>query len=112
MRFRTAKIRSFRQVGLFLTLLGIFTMIVSTAPVAFKLDNAWIFTMSGLIFGILIMGGSMAVYFFAGIVSSRIVEIVCPACGRVTPFLGRTDRCAHCHTQLSLDPTPPTDSAE
>ncbi len=104
MRFRTAKIHTFRRWGLGLTLIGMLIMVSSTAAYVFHIPGASVIAAIGLILGILTMGGSMFVYFWAGMLSTQALQIVCPTCDRVTKLLGRSDRCLFCHTPLSLDP--------
>ncbi|MBU6146416.1 MAG: hypothetical protein KGO83_06910 [Paenibacillaceae bacterium] len=107
MRFRTAKIHTFRRWGLGLTLLGMLIMVSSTAAYVFQVSGASVIAAIGLILGILTMGSSMFVYFWAGMLSTHALHIVCPSCDRVTKLLGRSDRCLYCRTPLSLDPPQP-----
>lgn len=57
-----------------------------------------------MVLGFLIVLSSSAIYFWAGVLSMRAVQVVCPKCEKVTKLLGKTDQCMFCGQWLSLDP--------
>ena len=104
MRFKTAKVHAFRLWGLTLMLLGMAFMIAGTAAIAFSFPAAKVITAAGLVLGLLTMLGSMAIYFWAGMLAASALVLTCPECGQQTRMLGKTDRCMHCRTILTHDP--------
>lgn len=114
MRFKSSKVNEFRLWGLLLTMFGLLLMIIGTVGIVFRWGAAGqaiaaIFMMLGLI-SVMV---SMGIYFWAGMLSTSAVVIVCPECGRTTKILGKTDRCMFCKTLLSLDPAhAPKETAE
>ncbi len=80
-------------------------MIAGTAAIVFEFPGAGIITGIGLVLGLITMMGSMAIYFWAGMLSTSAVALECPECGKMTKMLGKTDRCMFCKTILTLDPT-------
>ena len=58
-----------------------------------------------MILGFISIMASMAIYFWAGMMSTSAVVLQCPECGKTTKMIGKTDRCMFCKTILSLDPT-------
>jgi membrane-bound ClpP family serine protease len=106
MLLKSSKINEFRLWGLLLTMLGLLLMIVGTAGIVFDWGTAGriiaaIFLMIGLV-GIM---ASMAIYFWAGMMSTSAVMLECPECGKPTKMIGKTDRCMFCKTILTLDPS-------
>jgi hypothetical protein len=104
MIFKSSKINEFRLWGLLLTMGGMALMIVGLAGIVFNWGQvgkiiAGIF----MVIGMISMLGSMAVYFWAGMLSTSTVALECPECGKVTKVLGKTDRCMFCRTVLSFD---------
>src|SRR5690625_1029183 len=55
------------------------------------------------VLGILFVILSTIVYFWIGLLSTRAIPIVCPACDKPTKMLGRVDACMHCKQPLTLD---------
>ncbi|HEX7056732.1 MAG TPA: DUF2614 family zinc ribbon-containing protein [Bacilli bacterium] len=105
MFFKTNKLNEFRFWGLVLLMLGMLIMIVGTAGILLWGEKGQIFTVIFMIVGILFMAGSMAVYFWAGMMSTSTISLQCPECGKMTKLVGKTDRCYHCKTILTLDPS-------
>jgi hypothetical protein len=104
-KFKTAKINEFRLWGLLLTMGGMGLMILGTAGIILWGQTvgkaiASVF----MLFGMITMLGSIAIYFWAGVLSTSAVMLECPECGKATKILGKTDRCMFCKTILSLDP--------
>ena len=104
MRFKTSKMNEFRFWGLVLMMAGMAFMVAGTAGIAFSFPGARVIAVAGLVFGLIAMMGSIAIYFFAGMLSTSMTTLECPECGKVTRMLGKTDRCNHCKTILTLDP--------
>lgn len=105
MIMKTSKVNEFRLWGLLLTLGGMLLMILGLAGIVFNWGFVGrILAALFMVIGGLLMLGSMAVYFMAGMLSTSATVIQCPECGKATKLLGRTDRCMFCKTLLSLDP--------
>jgi hypothetical protein len=105
MKFKSSKVNEFRLWGLLLTMGGMLLMIVGLAGIVFNWGTAGKI-MAGIfmLIGAVAMLASMAVYFWAGMMSTSATVIECPECGKPTKMLGKTDRCMFCKTILSLDP--------
>jgi hypothetical protein len=56
------------------------------------------------ILGMIWVLGSVAVYFWTGMLSLQSLKVDCPVCGKPTKLLGRRDECMHCRSILSADP--------
>jgi hypothetical protein len=105
MKFRSSKVNEFRLWGLLLTLGGMLLMIVGLAGIVFNWGAAGkIMAAIFMVIGAIAMLASMAVYFWAGMMSTSATVVECPECGKPTKMLGKTDRCMFCKTILSLDP--------
>ncbi|MEB3102138.1 DUF2614 family zinc ribbon-containing protein [Ferviditalea candida] len=104
MFFKTGKINEFRLWGLLLTLAGMGIMILGTAGILLWGRQGQLIAGIFLILGMISMMGSMAIYFWAGMLSTSAVILKCPECGKQTKMLGATDRCMFCKTILTLDP--------
>ncbi|MEX2416285.1 MAG: YgzB family protein [Paenibacillaceae bacterium] len=105
MRFKSSKVNEFRLWGLILTMSGMGIMILGTAGIVFWGQKAQWMAAIFLILGMITMLGSMAIYFWAGVLSTSAMVIECPECGKQTKILGRTDRCMFCKSILTLDPS-------
>jgi len=105
MRFKSSKVNEFRLWGLIMTLVGMGVMILGTAGIVLWGPKAQWIAAIFLIFGMISMLASVAIYFWAGILSTSAVMLECPECGRQTKMLGKTDRCMYCKTILTLDPS-------
>ncbi|MFF2912775.1 DUF2614 family zinc ribbon-containing protein [Paenibacillus sp. NPDC057934] len=112
MKFKSAKINAFRTWGLLLTMLGMGLMILGTAGIVFWGPAGKVFAGIGLVIGLIAMVASMAIYFWAGMLSTSAVQVECPECHKLTKMLGKTDRCMFCHTILTLDPNQANITAE
>ena len=110
MIFKTSKLNEFRLWGLLLTLLGMFLMILGTAGVLLWGNSGRIVMILFMLLGMISLFGSIVVYFWAGMLSTGATPVECPECGETTKMLGTTDRCMHCRTILTLDPSKATDS--
>ncbi|MGF9700555.1 YgzB family protein [Paenibacillus sp. MABNR03] len=104
MVFKSAKINAFRTWGLLLTMLGMGLMVLGTAGIVFWGHAGKVFAAVGLVIGLVAIMASLAIYFWAGMLSTSAVQVDCPECGKLTKMLGKTDRCMFCHTILTLDP--------
>jgi hypothetical protein len=104
MRFKSSKVNEFRLWGLVMIMVGMLVMILGTAGIVFWGPKAQWIAGIFLILGMIAMLVSVAVYFWAGILSTSATVIECPECGRQTKMLGKTDRCMYCKTILTYDP--------
>ncbi|SEG78173.1 YgzB family protein [Paenibacillus sp. UNC499MF] len=106
MLLKSSKINEFRLWGLLLTMGGMLIMIIGLAGVVFDWGAAGrIIAVIFLILGMISMLGSMAIYFWAGMMSTSAVALDCPECGKRTKMIGKTDRCMFCKTILTVDPS-------
>jgi Protein of unknown function (DUF2614). len=113
MFFKTAKINEFRTWGLLLTMIGMGLMVAGTAGIVFwGVQTGKIIAGIFLVLGMIALMLSMGVYFWAGMLSTSAVMLICPECGRQTKMLGQTDRCMFCRTMLTQDPNRATDFPE
>lgn len=105
MRLKSSKVNEFRLWGLLLTMFGLLLMIIGMAGIVFHWGTAGkAIAALFMILGFLSIMASMAVYFWAGMLSTSAVVLECPECGKTTKLLGKTDRCMFCKTILTLDP--------
>ncbi|MEI7028301.1 YgzB family protein [Paenibacillus sp. y28] len=112
MFFKSSKINEFRLWGLFLTMAGMGLMILGLAGIVFNWAGGQIIAAISMVLGMIMLLGSMAIYFWAGMLSTSAVMLECPECGRQTKMLGKTDRCMYCKTILTLDPKLATEPYE
>jgi len=106
MFFKTSKINEFRLWGLLLTLGGMAVMILGLAGIVFNWGAAGkIIASIFMVIGAISMMASMAIYFWAGMLSTSAIVLECPECGKPTKMLGKTDRCMFCKTILTTDPS-------
>jgi hypothetical protein len=103
MIMKSSKLNEFRLWGLLLTLGGMGLMILGTAGLLLWGDSGKIIVAIFIVIGMFTMLGSMAIYFWAGILSTSAIMLQCPECGRQTKLLGKTDRCMYCKTILTVD---------
>jgi hypothetical protein len=57
-----------------------------------------------MLLGFLFIIASTFVYFWIGMLSTKVTQVVCPGCGKPTKMLGRVDMCMHCSEPMTLDP--------
>ncbi|WP_435922404.1 YgzB family protein [Paenibacillus sp. DYY-L-2] len=112
MFFKSSKINEFRLWGLLLTMAGMGLMILGTAGIVFWGQSGKVVAGIGLVIGLVAMMASLAIYFWAGMLSTSAVQLDCPECGKMTKMLGKTDRCMFCKTILTLDPAAATITAD
>lgn len=123
MMFKSSKINEFRLWGLLLTLGGMGLMILGLVGIVFDWGAVGrVIAFISMILGTISMVGSLAIYMWAGMLSTTARVVVCPECGKQTKVLGTTDRCMLCHTILTFDrkyanqpevsPEPPTTPAD
>lgn len=101
--FRSSKINEFRLWGLVLTLGGMGLMILGTSGIVMWGQSAKPFAAVFMAIGMIVLLGSVGIYFWAGMLSTSAVMLQCPECGRQTKILGKTDRCMFCRTVLTLN---------
>lgn len=106
--FKSAKINEFRLWGLVFTLVGMGVMILGTAGIVFWGQAGKIIAAIFMVLGMISLLISVAVYFWAGMMSTSATMLQCPECSRPTKMLGKTDRCMYCKTILTLDPAQAT----
>ncbi len=104
MRLKSSKVNEFRLWGLVMIMVGMGIMILGTAGIVFWGPKVQWLAGIFLILGMIAMLGSVAIYFWAGILSTSATVLECPECGRQTKVLGTTDRCMYCKTILTYDP--------
>ncbi len=107
--FKSAKINEFRLWGLVFTLAGMGVMVLGTAGIVFFGQTGKIIAGIFMVLGMISLLISVAVYFWAGMLSTSATMLECPECGKPTKMLGTTDRCMFCKTMLTLDSTQATD---
>ncbi|WP_409342462.1 YgzB family protein [Paenibacillus sp. MBLB4367] len=114
MLFKSSKVNEFRLWGLLLTMFGLLIMVLGMAGIVFEWGTfGRVIAAIFLVLGLISVFASMAVYFWAGMLSTSAVVLECPECGKTTKLLGKTDRCMFCKTILTLDPThAPKETAE
>lgn len=104
MILKTSKLNEVRLWGLLLILAGMGVMILGTAGIVFLGSTGKTIASVFLVLGMIFMLGSVAIYFWAGVMSTSAIHLDCPECGKRTKMLGKTDRCMFCKTILTLDP--------
>ncbi|MNP46007.1 hypothetical protein D3C76_1399750 [compost metagenome] len=87
-------------------------MVLGTAGIVFWGQSGKVVAAIGLAIGLIAMLASLAIYFWAGMLSTSAVQLECPECHKLTKMLGKTDRCMFCKTILTLDPAQATITAE
>lgn len=110
--FKTSKINEFRLWGLVLTLAGMGMMVLGTSGILMWGTQGRAFAGVFMVLGMILLLGSVAIYFWAGMLSTSAVVLECPECARQTKILGKTDRCMFCRTILTLDPDKATAESE
>lgn len=101
--FKSSKINEFRLWGLVLTMGGMGLMILGTSGIVMWGVSAKPIAAIFMVIGMIVLLGSVGIYFWAGMLSTSAVMLQCPECGRQTKILGKTDRCMFCRTVLTLD---------
>jgi len=102
--FKSAKINEFRLWGMIFTLVGMGVMILGTGGILLFGNVGKIIAAFFLVIGLIALLVSVAIYFWAGMMSTSATMLECPECNRQTKMLGKTDRCMFCKTILTLDP--------
>ncbi len=102
--FKSAKLNEFRLWGLVFTMVGMGVMILGTLGIVLWGTAGRLFAGIFLVIGMIALLVSVAVYFWAGMMSTSATALQCPECNRLTKMLGTTDRCMFCKTMLTLDP--------
>jgi len=102
--FKSAKINEFRLWGMIFTLVGMGVMILGTGGILLFGNVGKIIAAFFLVIGLIALLVSVAIYFWAGMMSTSATMLECPECHRQTKMLGKTDRCMFCKTILTLDP--------
>ena len=109
--FKSAKINEFRLWGMIFTLVGMGVMILGTGGILLFGNVGKIIAAFFLVIGLIALLISVAIYFWAGMMSTSATMLQCPECNKQTKMLGKTDRCMFCKTILTLDPEAATTNA-
>ena len=109
--FKSAKINEFRLWGMIFTLVGMGVMILGTGGILLFGNVGKIIAAFFLVIGLIALLVSVAIYFWAGMMSTSATMLQCPECHKQTKMLGKTDRCMFCKTILTLDPDAATTNA-
>ncbi len=104
MNWKASKITTMRTWGLLLILIGMGVMVFGTSGILLFGEVGKVIAAIFMVLGMISCFASMGIYFYVGMLSTSAPVIDCPACGKRTKMLGRTDRCMFCHTILSTDP--------
>lgn len=106
MFFKSSKINEFRLWGLLMTMIGMGIMVLGTAGLLMwgSSTTGKVIAAIFMVLGMISMLISVGVYFWAGMMSTSAVILVCPECNKQTKMIGKTDRCMFCKTILTLDP--------
>ncbi|ADM36934.1 YgzB family protein [Bacillus spizizenii] len=94
----SSKINKIRTFALSLVFVGFIIMYIG---IFFK--ESVLLSSLFMILGLLSIGLSTVVYFWIGMLSTKAVRVICPACAKETKVLGRVDMCMHCREPLTLD---------
>ncbi|NBI29975.1 DUF2614 family zinc ribbon-containing protein [Chengkuizengella marina] len=104
MFLKSSKINELRLWGLLLTLGGMGIMIIGTGGLLLWGNlGKYVISIPFMIIGTISLLGSVAVYFWAGTLSTSSITLECPECRKPTRHIGKTDRCMHCRTILTFD---------
>ena len=97
---RSSKVNKFRNFALILVFAGIAIMYVAllfrTHPIIMTFF---------MCIGFLAVLLSSGVYLWVGLLSTKIIPVICPNCSKPTKVLGRVDLCMHCNEPLTVDPS-------
>jgi uncharacterized membrane protein len=100
-----SKINRARTWGLLFILIGMGIMILGLVGIVYDWGMIGkIIAYISMILGLLAVFASMAIYFWAGMISTNSPVVQCPRCERNTKVVGVEDHCMYCHTRLSFDP--------
>lgn len=94
----SSKINRIRSFALILILVGVLFMYGGLL-----LKNIQWLMITLFLIGVLCIILSTVVYFWIGLLSTRTINVVCPACEKPTKILGRVDACMHCKEPLTMD---------
>ncbi|CAM4351252.1 DUF2614 family zinc ribbon-containing protein [Lacicoccus alkaliphilus] len=98
MERKTNKIKRIRGYALVMVFAGLIIMYLGV----FFRETPWLFGLF-ILAGFIPLGFSVIIYFWVGMVSTRIITVECPNCERPTKFLGRVDYCYFCKEPLTID---------
>lgn len=93
------KINKIRSFALALIFIG---FVVMYGAIFFRENQMLVLFFMSL--GLICIFGSVVVYGWIGMLSTRAVLVECPNCNKWTKVLGRVDICTHCNEALTLDP--------
>lgn len=100
MKKYSSKINKIRSFALALIFIG---FVIMYGAIFFRDKPILVVLFMGL--GIICIVGSVIVYAWIGLLSTRAIQVECPECGKWTKVLGRVDICMYCNAPLTLDPS-------
>lgn len=100
MKKHSNKINKIRSFALALIFIG---FVIMYGAIFFR-ENVFLVLLF-MILGLVCIIGSVVVYAWIGLLSTRAVQVECPNCGKWTKVLGRVDLCMYCNEPLTLDPS-------
>lgn len=96
---KSSKVNKFRNFALLLVFSGVAIMYLALLFRAYP-----VVSISLMILGFIFVILSSGVYLWVGMLSVKVVQVICPSCGHPTKVLGRVDLCMSCNEPLTLDP--------
>ncbi len=98
MERKTNKIKRIRGYALAMVFAGLIIMYLGV----FFRETQWLFGLF-ILPGFIPLALSVVIYFWVGMISTRIITVECPNCNRPTKLLGRVDYCYFCKEPLTID---------
>lgn len=98
MERKTNKIKRIRGYALAMVFAGLIIMYLGV----FFRETQWLFGLF-ILAGFIPLALSVVIYFWVGMISTRIITVECPNCERPTKLLGRVDYCYFCKEPLTID---------
>jgi len=97
---KSSKVNQFRNFALLLVFVGIAIMYMA---LLFKAHPILMTLFMGIGFIAILL--SSGVYLWVGLLSTKVIPVICPNCSKQTKVLGHVDLCMHCNEPLTIDPT-------
>jgi hypothetical protein len=98
MERKTNKIKRIRGYALAMVFAGLIIMYLGV----FFRETQWLFGLF-ILAGFIPLALSVVIYFWVGMISTKIITVDCPNCERPTKLLGRVDYCYFCKEPLTID---------
>jgi hypothetical protein len=96
---KSSKVNRFRNFALILVFVGVAIMYLALLFRGYPYVS-----ITFMIIGFIAVILSSGVYLWVGMLSVKVVQVICPNCGHPTKVLGRVDLCMSCNEPLTLDP--------